>query len=412
MDSRKPSDHERPRGAHPRGLPKPEFSFIETAGDLAAFCRSLAADRPVALDTEFVGENTYIPVLEIIQVSDGAGRIGIVDVRAVRDLGPLARVVGDPEREKIFHSAKQDVALLYRHLGVAPAPAFDTQVAAAMVGLGAQVSYVNLVRDVLRVHLPGEQTTSDWSMRPLTEAQLVYAAQDVEFLHPLHSALVERVSALGRTEWLREELDHRVQSYIENDPTPDDERYRGVRDWMKLDGLALAILRELAAWREEEARKRNLSRRLVLSDEALIALSRLAPESRDDVRDLRRVPQGQLQRYLDEILEVVARARRIPKDKWPMKRAPTRPDIPEGLVELFQAIVRATADQESIAANLLSTREELQTLAIRRREIETLDLPVLTGWRRQIIGEKLLALLEGRMHLRIDAGHRVVIDEH
>jgi len=387
-----------------------KFEYIATDDELRAFVHRLAPSGPLALDTEFVGENTYTPVLELIQIADSEGRIGLIDIQTVRDFTPLKRIVRDPKRTKLFHSAKQDIFLLHRLLGTPPAPSFDTQVAAAMVGLGAQLSYVNLVRLLLGVHIKGAETVSDWSKRPLTDAQQVYAAQDVEFLHRLHETLQQRVEALGRTDWLREELERRVASTLEDDPTPDDERYRAVRDWMKLDGIQLAILRELAVWRESEARKRNVSRRLVLPDETLIALARRGPDSRGDLGDLRRIPQGQLYRCLDDVLQVIRRAKKIPKDQWPQKRAPKRPDIPEGLVELFQAIVRSTADQESIAASLLTTREELTTLAIRRHEPHALDIPVLQGWRRTMIGEKLLELLDGRMHLRIEERNRVIID--
>lgn len=399
------NDKRKPTGAIP------DFDYIATDEELISYCARMAPEGPVALDTEFVGENTYVPVLELVQICDANKRIGLIDAQTVRSFGPLARVIGDPARVKILHSAKQDIHLLHLLLGVAPVPMFDTQVAAAMVGVGAQISYNNLVRMFLGVQLKGAETISDWSKRPLSESQRVYAAQDVEFLHGLHAALSERVSELGREEWLREELDRRGASITDEDPMPDNERYRTVKDWMKLDGIELALLRELAAWRESEARRRNLSRRMVMSDEGLVMLARTAPETRADVGDLRRVPQGQLYRYLDDILAVVRRALAIPKDQWPAKRIPLRPDIPEGLVELFQAIVRTTADQENIAASLLSTRDELTALAIHRHEPDDLDLPVLQGWRRDMIGEKLLNLLDGRMHLHIENRDRVIIDE-
>ncbi len=387
------------------------YELIESRDQLLGFCTRAEGSSRVAVDTEFIGENTYVPVLELIQVADGLGNIGLIDVRAVRDVSPLGRLIGNPERVKIFHSAKLDVFLLERALGVVPRPSFDTQLAAAMVGIGAQVSYVNLVRGLLDVHLKGAETISDWSKRPLSDDQLVYAAQDVQHLHLLHDKLVERVKEVGRGRWLEEEQERRMESYLEDEGVPDEERYHAVKDWVKLNGLELAVLRELASWREREARKRNLSRRLVLSDEGLVMLARKMPSSREEVGSMRRVSAGQLSRYLDDLLEVIRRARNLPREQWPQKRIPKRPYIPEGLVELFQAIVRATAVQESIAANLLSTRDELATLAIHRRDPEVLDLPVLRGWRREMIGEKLLALVEGRMHLRLEDGDRVVIDE-
>jgi ribonuclease D len=292
-----------------------------------------------------------------------------------------------------------------------PVPLFDTQLAAAMVGIGAQVSHTNLVRELLGIAIRNNQTVSDWSRRPLTAAQLAYAAEDVAYLHKLRHKLEERLRDLGRWEWMREEQSRRVEEAATSSHVPDDECYRLVKEWGKLSGQKLAILRDLAAWREREARARNTARRQIISDQALVGLARLAPSKREDVRNVRYLPQGQVYRHIDALLPVIERAKKLGPEDWPKKPSPPKLDVPVGMVELFQALARSVAEAKSIAPALLATTGELQALVNNRDRLDHLDLPVLTGWRREVIGEQLLALLDGRMHLRIEDRERLVIDE-
>ncbi|MCB2153568.1 ribonuclease D [bacterium] len=403
----------------PRNAPKskktegnPKYLIIEDHAALVEYCSKLEASKILALDTEFIGEKSYYPSLELIQIAGENGTPpGLIDARKIDDLKPLAKLVLDPKREKIFHSASQDLSILHRHLGEVPRPLFDTQLAAAMIGIGAQVSYVNLVRELLGVRLKKSQTVSDWSRRPLSAAQLSYAAEDVLYLHGLREELLKRLKEMGREAWYREEQSRRGDEASEDEQVLDEERYRSVKDWVKLSEQKLAILRELTAWREAQARKRDVPRRQVISDDGLVALARIAPDSRQEVKDARHAPLGQIFRVLDEVLPIIKKAKELPSEKWPKKNVTSRPDIPVGLVEVFQALLRATAEQEQIAAPLLATTSELTTLINNRHKLKGLELPVLTGWRRELIGERLLALLDGRMHLRIKDRDRLVIDE-
>jgi len=392
-------------------VPSPAgFEYLDNPERLADFCARLASSRRIALDTEFVGENTFYPELELIQLAGDDGAIGIVDARTAGKMEPLGELMADSGREKILHSGSQDIPLLGRHLGAPPRPLFDTQLAAAMVGLGAQVSYAGLAEEFAGARLGKKHTVSDWSRRPLLPQQLAYAADDVRHLHAIRDGLAARLEKLGRMEWFEEEQERRITDAAEPEVIPDEEFHRTVKEWGKLRGRELAVLRELALWREAEAKRKNMPRRRVLPDQALVNLARMAPTRREEARDLRHIPQGLLYRYIDDILPVIERANKLPRDQWPRRAESRTPDVPPGIVEVISAVVRTTAEQEQIAPALLATTSELTALVNNRRRLDDLDLPVLKGWRRELIGEKLIELLDGRLILRIHDGDRLAIE--
>ncbi|MDK2972368.1 MAG: ribonuclease [Candidatus Sumerlaeota bacterium] len=379
----------------------PEYEYIESPKALRAFCKRLDPHAPLAVDTEFVGERTYYPELEVIQLTDGAGNTAVVDAKAIGKGEPLAALLTNASREKIFHSGAQDLPILERFAGSIPWPVFDTQLAAAMIGLGAQVSYQNLVEMCLGKRVDKGQTASDWSQRPLKQAQLDYAATDVAHLHALRAYMIERLEKMGRLEWYREEQQKRAEDSTKRADMADEELYTTVKEWMKLSGRQLAVLRELTAWREQEARRQNVPRKKIMPDPGLVGLSRIIPQSRADVQGARQLPAGPLYRYIDELLPLIRKASELPKEQWPKKPVTQRPDVPAGFVELMQSLVRTMAEQEQIASALLATSSELTSLVNNRHRIEDLDLPVLRGWRRELVGAKLIALLEGKLTLRI-----------
>lgn len=390
-----------------------EYAFIDTDKALGEFCRALAADALVAIDTEFVGEKTYWADLELVQIRGENGAVGLVDARGIRDPKPLADVLLDPAREKILHSGTQDIQILHRWLGGAIEPLFDTQIAAAMAGDGAQMSYANLVSRYCGATLAKDHTVSDWSRRPLSRAQLDYAAEDVVHLHELREKLLKTLQSLEREPWFRDEQQSRVREILAgcSEETPDDELYMEVKEWGKLKGRHLAILQRLAAWRERKARALNEPRRKLMPDQALITLARLAPSTREEIRSARQLPQGPANRFIDDVLAVVAEAKKIPKEQWPKREATQYPDIPAGVVELLQALVRTVAEEERIAPTLLTTSAELNSLVNHRRRLDEAEFPVLQGWRRQLVGERLLALLDGRLVVRIEKQDRMVFEE-
>ena len=379
-----------------------EYIHIESPGGLAEYCRGLREAERLAVDTEFVGEKTYYPRLEVIQLCAESGPPAVIDVRAAGDLQPLAELLSSPGCLKIFHAAGQDIEILRRALGVLPLPLFDTQVAAALLGYGAQVSLVNLIRSVLGIEVSGHHTTSDWGRRPLSEGQLRYAALDVLHLHDLHEALIARLEERQRLYWYRDEQEQRIASILAQEEEQPELLFRRIRDWASLRPREMAVLRELAKWREETARNEDLPRRSVMTDETLVELSRFHPQTREKARKLRRVHPGQINRWFDAIQPAMERGLAAPRETWPKKPVQEKPEVPPGLMELCQALVRTRAEQEQVAPTIIATSADIQQLLVNRRGLDEQRHPVLRGWRREVAGEELLRLLQGRLAVLID----------
>lgn len=255
----------------------PAALWIDRASSLAEACARWRAGGELALDTEFVFERTFFPRLGLIQVA-AAGEVALIDPLAVGDLSPLAALLADPGLDKVLHSAGQDQAVLARATGAAPRPLFDTQVAAALCGLGPALSYAALVETLFGVALGKHETRTDWLRRPLTPEQLRYAAEDVAHLQAAAAELRRRLGALGRLDWAREDS---AAIAANGEPADPDQAWRRLRGIERLAPPARRVARELAAWREREARERDLARPFLLRDETLLALARreaLAPE--------------------------------------------------------------------------------------------------------------------------------------
>ncbi len=377
------------------------YTYVDSPAGLAACLKELEGCTRLAVDTEFIGEKYYYARLEVVQLSDGE-RIFLVDAPAVGDMAPLAKLLGNPEVLKLFHAGGQDWTILERETGARALPAFDTQVAAALLGFGAQVSLANLIESVLGVRVSSKHSTSDWSHRPLSEDQCLYAARDVAHLHGLHDRLAGMLEERNRMSWFEDEFAERLESVFNPEEIPPEEFHRRVKDWMSLSGVELAILRELALWREEQARRQNLPRKQVLGDEALVELARFQPMTGEKARKLRRVKPAQLFRCFDEVVKCIEKGRAVPRDEWPRKPRSERPDYPEGLVDVCQAIVRAVADREEVAPTVLATRADIQAILANRKRLDTLEVPLLHGWRRELVGEQIVAFLSGRLSLRLD----------
>lgn len=389
---------------------KQEASYIATMESLTKFCEAMAGAERLAVDTEFVGEKYYYPRLELIQVSDG-NRIGLIDVQTCSSLEPLAKLLSNPACLKIFHASESDIPILRRALGVEVEPLFDTQVAASLLGHGAQISLANLIRNQLGVQVTSKQSTSDWSQRPLTDDQLQYAATDVLHLHELETVLRAELVAEERLDWYEDEQASRLQALGNHVQEDIWDVYRRVKDWVSLNPREMAVLRELAAWREETARRENLPRRVVFNDEGLIELSRFMPGTRDAARKLRRVHQGQINRYFDTIAPLIKHASNLPKDQWPSKPVGERPDIPTGLLELCQALVRTEGERRRIAPTVIATSSELQRVVTNRADLKIEDHPILNGWRGVVVGHRLVALLKGEVTVRVSSTGELIFED-
>lgn len=384
--------------------PNSPMQYVTDQSALDALCLVLRQSPRLALDTEFVGEDTFIPRLELIQVATAA-TAAVIDFPAVQASGSLDafwELVCDPKIEKIVHAGRQDLDLFATHAGQIPKPFFDTQIAAAMVGYGAQVAYANLVQRLHGTKLEKAHTFTNWSARPLSDDQIAYALEDVEFLLPIHTHLLDRLNSLGRAEWVSEEF-ARLESAVGEKSREPQERYQRIRGWDTLKPKGAVVLRELAAWREAEARRRNVPRGRVMRDEVLLQLARHPPKSVHEFRGLRGVHSSEVDRHGEQLLGTITSALALPPSAWPEVPRERKPD-PEstGIVELLQAVLKARAAEEGIAPTMLATSADLQTLVEAKQNRATLDVPILRGWRRQLVGDLLLQVLDGAVTITVD----------
>ena len=378
--------------------------YVTDQSALETLCLTLKQSSRLALDTEFVGEDTFVPRLELIQVAT-ATTAAVIDFPAVQAKGSLDafwELICDNKIEKIVHAGRQDLDLFATHAGQIPKPFFDTQIAAAMVGYGAQVAYANLVQRLHGTKLAKAHTFTNWSARPLSDDQIAYALEDVEFLLSIHTHLQDRLNSLGRLEWVGEEFARLEMAVGEKSREPQ-ERYQRIRGWDTLKAKGAAVLRELAAWREAEARRRNVPRGRVMRDEVLLQLARHPPKSVSELRGLRGVHSSEVDRHGEHLLGTITSALALPPTAWPEVPRERKPD-PEstGIVELLQAVLKARAAEEGIAPTMLATSSDLQTLVDAKQNRATIDVPILRGWRRQLAGDLLLKVLDGAVTITVD----------
>ena len=382
----------------------PQDRYITSSNALDEFCEQLRDSPRLALDTEFVGEESFVPKLELIQIATDK-TAAVIDFPAVQSAGSLDafwEIVCNPAIQKVVHAGRQDLDLFAVHAGQIPKPFFDTQIAAAMVGLGPQVAYANLVQRVHGTKLDKAHTFTNWSARPLSDSQLAYALEDVTFLLAIHDHLHTRLSKLGRLHWVNEEFS-RLENAVGDTRREPQERYQRVRGWDTLKPKSAAVLRELAAWREGEAKRRNVPRGRVMRDEVLLQLARHPPRDIQELRAVRGLHGSEADRHGETILATMHAALALPSSAWPEVPKERKPE-PEsaGLLELLQAVMKARATEEEIAPTLLATTADLQALVDAKTNRTALDLPLLKGWRRVLLGDLLLDVLEGKRAVTIN----------
>jgi len=371
----------------------------------------LADDPRLAVDTEFIRERTYAPVLEIVQVAVADGTVVLLDVPAVGGIGALADLFTDTSVTKIVHAGSQDFEILSSCLGgVVPEPFFDTQVAAAFVGYGLQTGYGALVHSALGVRLDKEEGFSDWSRRPLTASMLAYAANDVRYLHPLHDRLGKRLGSRGRAGWASEQMERILRGAAETVAV--EQLWTKVGGKHTLDSAGLAVLRELAIWRDEEAKRRDRPRRSILKDEPLVEVSRRKPKSVNAVLELRSMPPNAGERVARELLARVEKGLAAPKETWPkLESGPALDDDGAALLELLSAVVRVRAMAEDLPPSLLASTDDLRQIAIHRRAPRW-DSPVFNGWRGELLGDAVKSVLAGDLSVAWDPGTDKLVLRH
>ena len=360
-----------------------------------------ALDAPfVAIDTEFVWEKTYYPWLGIVQVGLADDDCHLIDAVALKDLSPLGAVLSSPDTVKILHDAQQDLWILRLATGALPRNVFDTRCAAGFAGLGSTMSLSNLLRACLDVQLAKTETRTDWLKRPLSDNQLDYALDDVRYLPALRDHLLRAIHKLDREPWLAEELARYDVEALYNDRVPETQ-YARVKGTGRLSRRDMAVLRELACWREIEAQKVNLPRNRVLSDDAMVQISRRKPHSVRSLNRLRGILDETVEAYGDIILGAVRNGLVVEEKDCPPVSPPTRPNpFEDARLDFAMAFLRGRCLSDGIDIAMVASRANVKALVSEGSKIN--GNPLDTGWRHEFLGQDLTALLGGAHAIGID----------
>ena len=349
--------------------------------------------KVLAVDTEFARFNTYYPMVGLIQIFDG-DTCYLIDPLAVEDLSPLKQSLTNPEIVKVFHASSEDMEVFQHCLGIVPAPVFDSQIAAAALGIGFSLGYQAMVQHYLDVTIPKEETRSDWLQRPLTESQLEYAALDVVYLYQIHKLQVEQLDELGRLTWVMEESGlgaAELPTTIEPDSA-----YLKAKGLSGLGRKQLAVIKSLYAWREVTARQKNVPRNRIVDPKGLVVIAKEQMLSKQMLQSAAGMTPRQVRKYGDDLLFIAAEARKLPEDQWPPIIQHERIPVDSKQVKRLRDVAERVADQMSISPELLVKRRDIEMLLRSGEKQGQFELPNnLRGWRREVVGDELLKELAG-----------------
>lgn len=377
------------------------YEYIDDPAKLAALLTRLDKAEWVTLDTEFIREKTYYPRLCLIQIAS-SDTLACIDPLQISDLTPFIDWLNEPHRLKVLHAAWQDMEI-FHHLGdKVPAPLFDTQVAAAVLGLGDQLGYARLVEQLLGIPLDKSQSRTDWSRRPLSSKQLEYAIDDVRHLRDVYLLLREQLEKLGRLHWLDKPFQKLADpaTYAVSPRTV----WERVKNVQILKPRQLAILRELAAWREERALHKNIPRRWIISDEILVDLARMKLNTPDSMHQIRGLTGEQIDRYARDWLDCIARAKALPESEWPQlpRRRKLTPEM-SVVADLLMTLLNQIADENGISAQMVATRQQIEKMLEEGRTTLSDD------WRGALVNDLFTEVLNGKTCIRV-RNQQVVVE--
>ncbi len=379
--------------------------LITTTADLQAACARLSLSKFITVDTEFLRETTFWPKLCLVQLADDEGAFAVDALAPGLDLGPLFALMADERVLKVFHAGRQDIEIMWHRAKLIPHPVFDTQVAAMVLGYGELISYDQLVQRITSVQLDKSSRFTDWSRRPLTEAQLTYALADVTYLRSVYRRLSEDLDKRGRSDWVTEEMSilTSVDTYRQ---APEDAwkrikaRLRKPRD--------LAVLMEVAAWRELDAQTRDVPRSRIMKDEILAEVALRGPTTPEALASLRGLPNGfEKSKSGGDLIAAVRRGvERDPTTIPKIERDRSPPNGAGATVELLRVLLKMISEKEGVAPKILATTDDLEQIAAD----DNADVPALHGWRRDLFGEKALGLKRGDIALGLRKGRVSAIE--
>lgn len=382
--------------------------MITTTDALADAVRRAREAGAVGVDTEFIWDRSYYPKLGVVQIGYPDGEAELIDAPEIEDWSPLAELMSDPDTVKILHDAQQDLTILHRACGGLPRNIFDTQRSSGFVGLSSTISLSELLKTLLRVRLDKSETRSDWTARPLSEAQVKYAKEDVIHSVDLMLEIMKRAEALGRTEWIEEEMRMYEEESLYSERDPDTEMPR-VRGSGSLTRQQRDMLRALGSWRELKARRRNLPRHFVLSDDAIISLVKRPPAKPEDIKPLKGLSERSAKRNRGPIWEAIERGRSgelpdLPNNKH---NGPQPDEGYEARVDLALAFVKGSCLAARIDPALIGNRAEITTFILEVDNLCPTRHRILSGWRGDFCGQALQDLLEGKGCVSVDPGTKL-----
>jgi ribonuclease D len=383
----------------------PAMDLITNTHELSAVCARMAKHPFVTVDTEFLRETTYYPLLCVAQMASPDEAVVIDALADGIDLAPFFALMANTSVTKVFHAARQDIEIVWNLAQTIPHPIVDTQVAAMVLGYGDSISYDQLVQRITGDTLDKSNRFTDWTRRPLSDAQIVYALSDVTHLRDVYLHLAADLDKRGRSSWVEAEMDVLT--------SPETYRADPERAWERLKSRVrkpkeLAILIEVAAWREREAQARDVPRGRVLKDDVIGDIAVQAPTSIERLSHLRSLPKGfERSRWGDQIIEAVKRG--LERDHKTLPRLERfRPAAnAQATVELLKVLLRMTAERHGVAAKVIATVDELDRIAAN----DDADVPAMKGWRRELFGEKALALKHGQLALAVDKGKVITVEK-
>ena len=379
---------------------------ITTTEKLADACARMARHPFVTVDTEFLRESTYYPRLCVAQMATLDEAVVIDALADGIDLAPFFTLMADEKVVKVFHAARQDIEICWHEAGLIPSPLVDTQVAAMVLGYGDAISYDQLVQRITGDNLDKSNRFTDWTRRPLSDAQLTYAVSDVTHLRDVYLRLSTDLEKRERGDWMREEM--KVLT------SPATYRFEPEHAWERLKTRVrkpreLAVLIEVAAWREREAQERDVPRGRVLKDDVIGDIAIQAPATVERLAGLRSLPRGfERSRWGEAIVEAVKRGLARDPKTLPSFERPKPPLNGQATVELLKVLLRMTAERHGVAAKVIATVDDLDRIAAD----DHADVPALSGWRRELFGEKALALKHGQLSLAIEKGRVVAVERN
>ena len=382
--------------------------YITTPDKLKEFCESLKSSDVLAVDTEFVREKTYFHRIGLIQVA-GKNGCAAIDPILLNDLTPLLTILKDSQKLKVFHAARQDLEILVRLCGQVIPPIFDTQVAAALVGWGSQISFAKLIQKALGKRIHKSETYTDWCRRPLSENQIIYALDDVRYLLPAYEKIVGRLKQLKRERWVAGEIK------IWEDPVtfalPDPQtRFLKIKSLKSLKPRNLAILKEVAAWRENVAVSRDCLAKFILRDETLMEIARKIPKDTKELSSIRGFHHKEVEKSGTAIISAVRKAFETPDGELPQLPEFNGYSTTRGVEELLSAFVQIRSEELKIEPSVLADRKRIHCFAADFEQKRNMSENfLLQDWRKECIGEPMLRLLNGEVGLKINPSGQVTL---